>query len=571
MEDNQKRENLLNFALDLTKEDRGKSPVLNIAFDTAEGEVEVIVKYNGDLVSKVSAQTKVELLLADFAIVTLPISEIDAFSALQEVEYMEVPKRLYYNLYESKQASCIFPVTRGEKRLTGKGVLVAILDSGIDYYLEDFQYSDGKTRILSLWDQSLGVEFTEEQINQAIAKPTREEAFALVPSVDDTGHGTVVAAIAASSNSNMRLQGVAPESDLLIVKLGKDKEPGFPKTTQLMRGITYVVEMARKLNRPMVINLSFGNTYGPHTGTSLLEMFLEAACQMGKTVLCIGAGNEADSGGHAEGTVGNGKEIELVVAGPEKNLMVQLWKNYGDQIFITLEAPTGERFFIDQRNLPRTFRLETKDTLLFIYVGVPTPFTLWQEIFFDFVPKGEVLESGIWKFYLQSYESKQATYSFYLPSSQVRNPGTRFLASSPNQTITIPGTMTGAITVGAYDDFYGAYSAFSGRGEVENEKTFGNRQKPDLVAPGVDIAASKRGGGIGYFTGTSFACPMVSGSAALLMEWGIVQGKDPFLYGEKIKAYLQKGARKMGRYEKYPNNQVGFGALCLENSFPDMG
>ena len=93
--------------------------------------------------------------------------------------------------------------------------------------------------------------------------------------------------------------------------------------------------------------------------------------------------------------------------------------------------------------------------------------------------------------------------------------------------------------------------------------------KPDLVAPGVEVMTTTVGGGYAAFTGTSFATPFVTGSAALLMEWGIVRGNDPYLYGEKVKAYLRRGARELPGFGKYPNREVGYGRLCLERSLPD--
>ena len=92
--------------------------------------------------------------------------------------------------------------------------------------------------------------------------------------------------------------------------------------------------------------------------------------------------------------------------------------------------------------------------------------------------------------------------------------------------------------------------------------------KPDLVAPGVDIQAPNLYGGYDGFTGTSFATPIVAGSAALLMEWGIVRGNDVFLYGEKVKAYLRSGAQPLRGEAEYPNERVGFGKLCISASLP---
>ena len=108
------------------------------------------------------------------------------------------------------------------------------------------------------------------------------------------------------------------------------------------------------------------------------------------------------------------------------------------------------------------------------------------------------------------------------------------------------------------------YADFSGRGTERGE----NFRKPDLAAPGVDIMTTVPGGGYAPATGTSFATPFVTGAAALLMEWGITDGNDPFLYGEKVKAYLQKGARSLPAFSEYPNPQIGWGTLCVRESLP---
>ena len=159
---------------------------------------------------------------------------------------------------------------------------------------------------------------------------------------------------------------------------------------------------------------------------------------------------------------------------------------------------------------------------------------------------------------------RSGQYFLWLPGGNVLNRGTGFYSPRAVGTLTIPSTAGKVISVGAYDSRQNAYADFSGRGSQ-----FLPIRKPDLAAPGVSISAPVPGGGYATVTGTSFAAPFVSGSAALLMEWGIVKGNDPFLYGEKVKAYLRKGAQSVGGYEEYPNVEVGWGRLCLESSLPD--
>ena len=147
--------------------------------------------------------------------------------------------------------------------LDGKGVLIAVLDSGIDYRMPDFRKEDGSSRILALWDQELEREFSQEQIDAALQAESRDGALELVPSIDRSGHGTAVAAIAAGSNPNLRLRGAAPGAGLLIVKLSQ-KQNGYPHTTQLMSAVSWSLSKAAKIGQPLVINISYGNCYGPH-------------------------------------------------------------------------------------------------------------------------------------------------------------------------------------------------------------------------------------------------------------------------------------------------------------------
>ena len=147
----------------------------------------------------------------------------------------------------------------------------------------------------------MGVEFDSEQIDRALETFSMQEQFQLLPSVDTSGHGTAVAGIAAGNSASY--SGVAPEAELLIVKLGQPDVNSFPRTTEIMRAVTYVVRKAIEMRMPLVVNLSFGNTYGAHDGSSLIERFLDNSAEMGRTVICVGSGNEGNSNGHLAGSL----------------------------------------------------------------------------------------------------------------------------------------------------------------------------------------------------------------------------------------------------------------------------
>lgn len=565
----EKFENLLNLALDATGRERAKSLQLGVGYEPEEERWELIVKYSGNIMRLAQENPEIEVveLMNEYAILYVPESAMDQVAAAPEVEYVEKPKRMYFAVQEGKQAACITPVQGARYNLTGKDVIVAVLDSGIDYSHPDFRNEDGSTRILALYDETLDREFTAEEINQALEISDERERFRLVPSRDTSGHGTHVAGIAAGNGraSGGVNRGVAYESPLLIVKLGTQEPNGFPRTTQLMRGLDYVVNKSLEYQMPMAVNISFGNTYGSHSGTALLESYINDISNYWKTSISIGTGNEGAARGHTSGILQQGQvqEIELGVGEYESTINLQLWKSYADQYDVVLVHPSGIRIGpIRQVQGPQRFVLG--ETELLIYYGEPSPYNLYQEIYMDFLPRNDYIDGGIWKILLVPERIVRGNYDLWLPGQNVLNQGTGFLYPIEETTLTIPSTAEKVISVGAYDSGYNQLADFSGRGFTRQT----NQIKPDLAAPGVDIRSAAPGGGYAVRSGTSMATPFVTGSAALLMQWGIVEGNDPYLYGEKVKAYLIRGARHLPILQEYPNPQLGWGVLCLRDSLP---
>ena len=374
----QKAENLLNLALSVPEEERRQTGELDVGYDRETRTWELIVKYSGDLAGVVRErfpETELKELSGGFGILTVPEEEVPGILELKEIEYAEKPKRLFFAINQAKAASCLTLVQQGPEGLTGRGVLVGILDSGIDYFHGDFRHEDGTSRILFLNDQVTGNVYTKEEIDEALGTGSREAARALVPSADPGGHGTAVAGIAAGNGreSGGRYRGVAYESDLVVVRLGTPDPDGFPRTTQVMEGLDFLVKKSMELGRPMAVNVSFGNSYGSHDGTGLLERFMDSLTLMGRTVFVVGMGNEGDTGGHTLGrlTAGSGgpegsgnqgisesrrqdgsqvqagpwgpldgseARIQLSVAPYEAGFGVQLWKSYEDTFEITGSA-----------------------------------------------------------------------------------------------------------------------------------------------------------------------------------------------------------------------------------------
>lgn len=273
----QKIENLLNLALNATEREREESLELNVGYDREEREWEVIVKYSGNLDAVRAIGIQVVELYNEFAILTVPEDLVERLAEFSQIEYIEKPKRLFFQVANGRRVSCVPPVQNPPFSLFGSGILIAVIDSGIDYANPDFRNEDGTTRIVSLWDQTvagnppdgylLGTEFTNEQINEALKQPAKQGQMRLVPSIDTSGHGTAVAGIAAGNgrgSAGRVYRGVAPQSELLVVKLGIPRKEGFPRTTELIQAIDYVVRKAVFYQRPVAINISFGNTYGSH-------------------------------------------------------------------------------------------------------------------------------------------------------------------------------------------------------------------------------------------------------------------------------------------------------------------
>lgn len=563
MEQDEKFENQLNLALDLSEEEREKSEDLDAGYDKETNQWEVIFRYSGTLDTiKRSETTVIEPLSMGYAIAYIKENELDTFSRNEQVIFIEKPKNLLLNRQPSIAASCMLSVKNPPLSLTGRGVFVAVIDTGIDIFHPDFIDDDGNTKIYELWDQTVsgtppspfvnGNVYTREEINAVLHSENGRRMF---ESRDNSGHGTHVASICAGRN------GVAPEAELIVVKLGDTRERGFPRTTQMMTALQYVISTSSKLTKPVAINISYGHNYGDHRGNSLLETFVSQITGQWKCSICIGTGNEGNSGRHKQGKIAAKTETILFDIAPfEQNLNLQIWKDFVDTFQMVLISPSGTRHEITDQQGKSQYMYG--NTMIFVYNGYPTPYNVRQEIYFSFIPmEGEYIESGQWELQISPVDIRNGEYQMWLPVSAGSNQETRFLEPDKVFTLTIPSTARNVISVGAYDVRYQTYADFSGRGD---QKFCVN--KPDLVAPGVGILAAAVGGGESVLSGTSMATPFVAGSAALLMEWGIIRGNNPYLYGERMKAYFHRGARQMNGFRDYPNDEIGYGRLCAAES-----
>ncbi len=519
-------------------------------------EYEVVAKYNGDILRlENELGVSVEILGYNYAIIIADSEEkINRLLDYPEIEYIEKPFILETQDVQSFSSTGIIRFKQ-RNGLTGKGVILGIIDSGIDYNLPVFRDKDGNSKILYYWDQSIqgtppegfqeGTLYTNEDINKAIKGEIK------IPISATSSHGTHVAGICAE---------IANEASIIAVRVGSRVTDTFSKSTEFMRAIKFILDKALELKMPVAINISYGSNEGSHKGLSLFEQYIDDMSSFWKNNIVVAAGNNGDKGGHKNINIkdtGKNTEVEFIVGEGEKLLNLNIWPVFIDDFSVYLVNPSNVK-----TQPISLISGEIKNTIgatkIKGYFYPIAPYSLTRRVSIQ-ISSITSISPGIWKLVFEPINIVDGNIDIYLPTSEGISKNTKFLTPTKTATVTVPGTANKVITVGSFNSRTDTVSVFSGEGDIEN-----GIYKPDLLAPGENIVSVLPGGNIGALTGTSMAAPHVTGSVALLMQWGIVDKNDLFLYSQKMKALLTRNARRSPLYI-YPNNSMGYGFLDLSN------
>lgn len=526
------------------------------------GEIGLVVLYGDNFLrfknSVDAIGAKVEDLGYGFGILIIKVNDLNRIIELEGLQYIELPKILYTSAYDSNRASCI-PSVWNNYNLTGEGILVGFLDTGIDYTHNAFKDADGNTRIEYIYDLENGIVYDKNKINEALKS---EDPFSIVPEIDLSGHGTHVAGIAcAGGNINFDNYGVAYKSSIAMVKITGENSLRAALSTQLMRGLKFLMDKSNEINKPLVVNISLSTNDGSHNGSSLLEKYIQTFTQLQKAVIVVAAGNEGNSAHHVGGKMKKEEDLDLNIGDGEKGIILDFFKPVLVDVSVEVISPTGISTGPMELSESYKERFVGREKIV-VYSTGPKPFDIQGQTTISILPLGDTITSGGWRIIVRKLNNYEGYFDIWLPIAEGLNERTRFLQPSVYNTLGIPATVEGVISVGSYNFLNNNLSAFSGRGVVRPEWLI----KPDLVAPGENILSTVEEQGFDTKSGTSMAAPQVSGICALLFEWGIIRNNDPFLYGERIKYYLIKGAKRTIFGEAYPNPDLGYGFVCLDRT-----
>ena len=522
-----------------------------------------------------------QLVDVQYSIPHAPLSE--RLATVEELGYSGVPKLFSPVDTVSLEAAGILPAQiQPYLDLSGKGVLIGFLDSGIDYTHPAFRSADGTTRIARIWDQtdqsgtppdglSYGSEYTDVMLNEALFSGTPLE---LVPERDELGHGTSVAGIACgSADSNEAFTGAAPEAQIVFVRLKQAKQylrdyflvpegAVVYQETDLMLGVRYLVSVSRELRMPLVICISVGTNQGSHTGATPLEDVLTSAQFNTGIYVVAGTGNETGKGHHFQGRLSRAEdfaEVELLVDQETRGFAVEFWADAPELYSIGFTSPLGETIRPVQ---PRSGTSQEFDFLL-EYSRIVLTYTVVEMLSGAQLALIRFLEPtpGIWRIRIVNKSFVNGTFHLWLPVTDLVDPEIRFYAPSSDVTLVIPSCASSVISVGAYNAYNNSLFVNSGRGYTRNDLI-----KPDFTSPGVGLTAPIPGGRYSTLTGSCAASALTAGAAALLSEAGLRQERPRYFTTREIQSLFLRGANRSDYYT-YPNREWGYGTMNVYGIF----
>lgn len=513
--------------------------------------------------------------------------------------YYNIPK--LYGLLDtgSMEASGILQVRELPNfNLDGRGVLIGFVDTGIEYAGSAFLKPDGSTRVVAVWDQTIpagtqlqtetkspegflyGSEFTQEQMNDALKT---NDPYNRIPTRDENGHGTFLASIAAGNElPDGSFTGAAPGADIAMVKLKPAKnivrmyyqvreEAAAYQENDIMAGVAYLTQLAKKRNQPLVICLAVGTNCGPHSGSLPLARMVNRLGTSVGVVIAAGTGNETTRAHHYEGSVSlenDYEDVEIRVAEGENGFLLELWAQSPETYSVAVRSPSGETV---PRIYVRPGRIEILDFAL-----AQTRVEISYQI--SVTGTGEFLAMlrfinvtpGVWTVRVYNDLFITGNYHMWLPIEPFLQRETVFLRPSEYMTLTSPSDAANLISVSNYDHRNNSIYLYSGRGY-----TLDGRIRPDLAAPGVEIEGfTSPFLGMGdqlrkvQRSGSSIAVAHTAGAAAIFYQWTI-ESSIPFFSGADVRSYFIRGAKR-DRIRMYPNREWGFGTLDLYGVFRNL-
>ena len=462
--------------------------------------------------------------------------------------------------------------------LTGKKVTIGFIGTGIRYQNDVFKDSIGRSRIISIWDQTIqtgespegfeyGTEYTNEMINEALRS---NNPLSIVPSTDTIGHCSAMASVAAGSSlNNGQFIGAAPDSQIAVVKL-KEAKPYLREfyripedvpcysETDILQAIQYLQKYARIFQSPLVVCMGIGTSMGDHTGAGLLGRYIDFWCNKKSRAFVIAGGNEGNVAHHYHGELTTRqpyKDIELRVGENESGFTMELWGEAPYFYNVTIRSPGGETI---NWNNPRSF-VPQEYSFIFERTKITIDYLLVEQasgaqlIRFRFTEPTQ----GVWNIRVNSQGNTIGGYfDLWLPITQFISEDTYFLEPSPYTTITEPAYVQSAIIISTYQASNDSIYASSGRGYARD-----NNIVPDVAAPGVNVSSP-----FGAVTGSSIAAAIAAGGVAQLLEWAVVRENDILVNSINIKNYLIRGADRENTLE-YPNREWGYGRIDIQGVF----